>query len=149
MRKREKKEKGSFASFYRVIQSAVTVDRLFFFFFFFFRVYLSAYFHVFNAVMRNFRPFFRTPSTLRPLPSIRHTVSLLALSPCRQRVARASVEAFAARDRGCAIATAVGKPGEPDQLQYRDTQTYWRNSRNLREAFGIPRWRIYPHSGLT
>lgn len=56
---------------------------------------------------------------------------------------------FATRDRGCAIATAVGKPGEPDQLQYRDTQTYWRNSRNLREAFGIPRWRVYPHSGLT
>lgn len=123
-------------------RSAATVDRLFF------RVYFSAYFHVFNTVARNFCPSFR-PLALRPLLSNRHIASPLALSPSRQRVARASIEAFATRDRGCAIATAVGKLGEPDQLQYRDTQTYWRNSRNLREAFGIPRWRVYPHSGLT
>lgn len=80
-REREKRKEGSFASFYRVIRPAVTVDCLFFFFFF--RVYFSAYFHVFDTVTRNLCPSFRTPSALRSLPSIRHVVSLFALSPCR------------------------------------------------------------------
>lgn len=68
---------------------------------------------------------------------LRSVLPLLTLS-----TANCESEGFATRDGRCAIATAVGKPGEPDQLQYRDTQTYWRNSRNLREAFGIPRWRV-------
>lgn len=73
-------------------RSAATVDRLFF------RVYFSAYFHVFNTVARNFCPSFR-PLALRPLLSSRHIASPLALSPSQQRVARASIEAFATRDK--------------------------------------------------
>lgn len=33
------------------------------------------------------------------------------------------------------------KLGELGQLQYRDTQTYWRNSRNFRKVSRISRWR--------
>lgn len=131
--KRYKRGRGV-ASFYHVIRPVDDCRPSFF------RVYFSTYFRVFNAVTRNFCPCFR-PLALRLSPSTRRAA--LLLSPCRQRVARVpSTESLVTRYRGCAIANTVGKPGEPDQLQYRDTQTYWRNSRNLREAFGIPRWRV-------
>lgn len=114
----KRREKGSFASFYRVIRSGGAAwrgacdgdcrDRLFF------QVYFSAYFHVFNTVAHNFCPSFR-PSVLRPLPSIRHIVSASLSSPgraagCESERRGLRNEGERVRDRGCRRETGGTRP---------------------------------------
>lgn len=98
---------------------------------FFSSVYFSAYFHIFNAVTRNFRPssaprHFALRLRAAPNPLLLSTLCLWVATR------------FATmRDEGCAVARTPRRRetrGTRPAATPRYTQTYWRNSRNLREA---------------